>query len=137
MEGGFGQCSRQLTERHASVSSSCNSRMGCGVPCSQRLSVQLRPAKLLRLLPTLACVLVCFQILSSGDSASIDRAAAMARGVYLTRFLVEAPPNVANPTHLAEAAAMIAAEFPEVSGRLRRTRLLWLVTAGLICCCLL
>ncbi|XP_075265524.1 uncharacterized protein LOC142357914, partial [Convolutriloba macropyga] len=63
--------------------------------------------------PKSSSTLESLQILSSGDSASIDRAAAMARGVYLTRFLVEAPPNVANPTHLAEAAAMIAAEFPE------------------------
>mmetsp|Transcript_38753 Transcript_38753/g.109579 ORF Transcript_38753/g.109579 Transcript_38753/m.109579 type:complete len:618 (+) Transcript_38753:3-1856(+) len=58
--------------------------------------------------------LASLQILSSGDSASIARAAAMARGVMLTRLLVEAPPNVANPTHLAEAAALIASEFPEV-----------------------
>jgi leucyl aminopeptidase len=32
----------------------------------------------------------------------------------LTRFLVEAPPNVCTPTHLAEAAAMIAAGAPGV-----------------------
>lgn len=49
-----------------------------------------------------------------GSGATPDEAMAMARGTMLTRYLVEAPPNVATPTHLAEAAALIASEFPEV-----------------------
>jgi len=49
-----------------------------------------------------------------GSSASVEEAKAMAAGTMLTRYLVEAPPNVATPTHLAEAAALIASTFPEV-----------------------
>lgn len=58
--------------------------------------------------------LVCpsLQILSSANG-TLDEAAAIARGVTLTRYLVESPPNVATPSYLAEAAAMIADEFPE------------------------
>eukprot|EP00191_Tetraselmis_sp_GSL018_P004271 CAMPEP_0177612168 /NCGR_PEP_ID=MMETSP0419_2-20121207/21028_1 /TAXON_ID=582737 /ORGANISM="Tetraselmis sp., Strain GSL018" /LENGTH=528 /DNA_ID=CAMNT_0019108241 /DNA_START=231 /DNA_END=1817 /DNA_ORIENTATION=+ len=53
------------------------------------------------------------QVLSSG-SAAVDAAAATARGVTLARYLVESPPNIATPSYLAEAAAMIASEYPEV-----------------------
>jgi leucyl aminopeptidase len=59
-----------------------------------------------------------------GSGATPDEAMAMARGTMLTRYLVEAPPNVATPTHLAEAAALIASEFPEVGAhRARHTHL--------------
>lgn len=48
------------------------------------------------------------------SASSIAHGVALARGALLTRFLVEAPPNVCTPTHLAEAAEMIAAGAPEV-----------------------
>ncbi|MEW5303430.1 MAG: hypothetical protein WDW36_006123 [Sanguina aurantia] len=47
-------------------------------------------------------------------SAAIAEAQGIASGTSLTRYLVEAPPNVCTPTHLAEAAAHIAALNPEV-----------------------
>ena len=31
---------------------------------------------------------------------------------HITRYLVEAPPNVCTPTHLAEAAEYIAKRYP-------------------------
>ena len=51
-------------------------------------------------------------------AAAAQHAAAMAAGVQLTKQLVNAPPNVATPTALAEAAAAIAADFP---GRFKLT----------------
>ncbi|PSC76746.1 aminopeptidase family isoform B [Micractinium conductrix] len=55
-------------------------------------------------------------LLFGGDAAAaaIARARALALGALLTRYLVEAPPNVCTPTHLAHAAAEIAASAPEV-----------------------
>lgn len=44
----------------------------------------------------------------------VKKGEAVARGVLLTRYLVEAPPNVCNPQHLADTAQMIADEFPDV-----------------------
>ncbi|EFN59475.1 hypothetical protein CHLNCDRAFT_33905 [Chlorella variabilis] len=49
-----------------------------------------------------------------GAGAAIARGKALALGTLVTRYLVEAPPNVCTPTHLAEAAAKIAAEAPDV-----------------------
>lgn len=58
---------------------------------------------------------VAVKILMAGDASSaLERAAAIARGVMLTRYLVEAPPNFVNPTTLAEAAALIASSFSKV-----------------------
>ncbi|GMH39891.1 hypothetical protein BSKO_07795 [Bryopsis sp. KO-2023] len=45
---------------------------------------------------------------------AVSKAEAVARGVLLTRFLVEAPPNVCNPQHLADTAQSIADKFPDV-----------------------
>ncbi|DBA70641.1 TPA: hypothetical protein ACH3X2_012024 [Trebouxia sp. C0005] len=39
---------------------------------------------------------------------SVNRSCAMAKGAIVTRYLVEAPPNICTPTHLANAAAKIA-----------------------------
>ncbi|DBB18259.1 TPA: hypothetical protein ACH3X3_003221 [Trebouxia sp. C0006] len=39
---------------------------------------------------------------------SVERSYAMAKGAIVTRYLVEAPPNICTPTHLANAAAKIA-----------------------------
>ncbi|KAL4534249.1 hypothetical protein Ndes2437B_g03536 [Nannochloris sp. 'desiccata'] len=50
----------------------------------------------------------------AGADASIAHGVAMAKGALLTRYLVEAPPNVCTPTHLADAAAAIAAGAPDV-----------------------
>lgn len=47
-------------------------------------------------------------------STSVTHGVAMARGALLTRYLVEAPPNVCTPTHLADAAAEIAAGASDV-----------------------
>ncbi|KAL4431101.1 hypothetical protein ABPG75_006357 [Micractinium tetrahymenae] len=47
-------------------------------------------------------------------AAAIERGRALALGALLTRYLVEAPPNVCTPTHLAEAAAKIAADASDV-----------------------
>ncbi|KAG2422596.1 hypothetical protein HXX76_015923 [Chlamydomonas incerta] len=46
--------------------------------------------------------------------AAIKRGLAVARGNLLTRYLVESPPNVCTPSHLAATAAHIAAAAPEV-----------------------
>eukprot|EP00238_Polyblepharides_amylifera_P012700 CAMPEP_0196588190 /NCGR_PEP_ID=MMETSP1081-20130531/59770_1 /TAXON_ID=36882 /ORGANISM="Pyramimonas amylifera, Strain CCMP720" /LENGTH=529 /DNA_ID=CAMNT_0041910615 /DNA_START=272 /DNA_END=1861 /DNA_ORIENTATION=+ len=48
------------------------------------------------------------------NSTSVASAGARAAGTLLTKQLVSAPPNVATPTFLAEAAADIASEFPDV-----------------------
>lgn len=39
---------------------------------------------------------------------AVDRSSAMAKGAIVARYLVEAPPNICTPTHLANAAAKIA-----------------------------
>mmetsp|Transcript_11338 Transcript_11338/g.23935 ORF Transcript_11338/g.23935 Transcript_11338/m.23935 type:complete len:620 (-) Transcript_11338:134-1993(-) len=44
----------------------------------------------------------------------VAEAAALAKGITMARYLVEAPPNVASPKHLAECAKMIAEKFPDV-----------------------
>ena len=51
---------------------------------------------------------------NAAATESLQRGVAMARGAMLTRYLVEAPPNVCTPTYLAEAAATIAASAPDV-----------------------
>ncbi|KAL4421979.1 hypothetical protein ABPG77_011002 [Micractinium sp. CCAP 211/92] len=55
-------------------------------------------------------------LLFGGDAAAaaIERGRALALGALLARYLVEAPPNVCTPTHLAEAAAKIAADASDV-----------------------
>ncbi|KAG2430377.1 hypothetical protein HYH02_013739 [Chlamydomonas schloesseri] len=50
----------------------------------------------------------------AGAEAAIKRGLAVARGNLLTRYLVESPPNVCTPAHLAATAAHIAAVAPEV-----------------------
>jgi len=51
---------------------------------------------------------------ASGDTAAaIAAATAHATGTFMTRYLVEAPPNVCTPTHLAETAQAIAAASPD------------------------
>lgn len=56
------------------------------------------------------------ELLFGGDAAAaaIERGQALALGALLTRYLVEAPPNVCTPTHLAEAAAVVAQGAPDV-----------------------
>lgn len=54
----------------------------------------------------------------AATAAAAKHAAALVAGVQLTKQLVAAPPNVATPTALAEAAAAIAADFP---GRFKLT----------------
>jgi leucyl aminopeptidase len=50
----------------------------------------------------------------SADAASaLPRASAAAAGNLLARYLVEAPPNVCTPTHIADAAKHIASLAPE------------------------
>lgn len=46
--------------------------------------------------------------------ATVSKAEAVARGVILTRFLVEAPPNICTPQHLADTAKSIADKYPDV-----------------------
>ena len=56
----------------------------------------------------------CLTILSQENSkeltAPVDRAKALARGIYLARDLVTLPPNLATPTILAEKAGEVAAQ---------------------------
>lgn len=47
-------------------------------------------------------------------TAEISAGKAAASGIVLTKQLVAAPPNVCTPTALAETAAAVAAEFPDV-----------------------
>ena len=47
-------------------------------------------------------------LLFDADAAGIAAGSAMAKGVFLTKYLVEAPPNVCTPTHMAECAAHIS-----------------------------
>jgi leucyl aminopeptidase len=63
-------------------------------------------------LSPLAGVELLFAAGAPGAAAAVARGEALARGALLTRFLVEAPPNVCTPTYLAEAAAAVAAAAP-------------------------
>jgi len=45
--------------------------------------------------------------------AALSRAQGVASGVTLARYLVEAPPNICNPAHLADAARSCAALYPD------------------------
>eukprot|EP00213_Chloropicon_mariensis_P002239 CAMPEP_0197472006 /NCGR_PEP_ID=MMETSP1309-20131121/3104_1 /TAXON_ID=464262 /ORGANISM="Genus nov. species nov., Strain RCC998" /LENGTH=524 /DNA_ID=CAMNT_0043010211 /DNA_START=196 /DNA_END=1770 /DNA_ORIENTATION=+ len=49
-----------------------------------------------------------------GLDDKIAGAFALAKGQTMARYLVEAPPNVGSPKHLAECAAMIQKTFPDV-----------------------
>lgn len=49
---------------------------------------------------------------AASADAALKRASAAAAGNLLARYLVEAPPNVCTPTHLADAARHIAALAP-------------------------
>jgi leucyl aminopeptidase len=49
--------------------------------------------------------------LAESANAGLEQAAAICAGVELARALVAAPPNVATPHYLAEAAATLAADF--------------------------
>ncbi|GAB4822773.1 hypothetical protein N2152v2_009819 [Parachlorella kessleri] len=46
--------------------------------------------------------------------AAVRQGVVLARGALLTRYLVESPPNVATPSHLADAAKRIAEAAPDV-----------------------
>ena len=46
--------------------------------------------------------------------AHVSNAVALAKGITMARYLVEAPPNVASPKHLADCAALIAKTFPDL-----------------------
>ena len=46
--------------------------------------------------------------------AHVSNAVALAKGITMARYLVEAPPNVASPKHLADSAALIAKTFPDL-----------------------
>jgi leucyl aminopeptidase len=48
----------------------------------------------------------------AADDAALEAAAANAAGNLLARYLVEAPPNVCTPTHIADAAKHIATLCP-------------------------
>ncbi|KAK9812763.1 hypothetical protein WJX72_003306 [[Myrmecia] bisecta] len=58
------------------------------------------------------------EVLNLGSDASAAAAAeqglGFAKGTLLTRYLVEAPPNICTPAHLAEAAQSIADSAPDV-----------------------
>ena len=47
-------------------------------------------------------------------AASISRGVSLAKGNLYARYLVDAPPNVCNPTYLANSAKAIAEKFPDV-----------------------
>ncbi|KAI3433435.1 hypothetical protein D9Q98_003250 [Chlorella vulgaris] len=47
-------------------------------------------------------------------ASAVQHGQALALGALLTRYLVEAPPNVCTPSYLADTAAKIAAAAPEV-----------------------
>jgi len=51
---------------------------------------------------------------AAAGEAAVAKAKGIAAGTFLARYLVEAPPNVCTPTHLAEAAQHIAARSPSV-----------------------
>ena len=52
--------------------------------------------------------LTAVDLLFKADAAAISAGSALAKGVFLTKYLVEAPPNVCTPTHMAECAAHIS-----------------------------
>lgn len=56
--------------------------------------------------------LEALHILSGAGASGLAKGQAVAAGALLTRYLVEAPPNVCTPTHLADAAQHIASRFP-------------------------
>lgn len=47
-----------------------------------------------------------------GVEAGVKKGYAIAKGTLLTIYLVESPPNVCYPQHIADAAGMIAKKFP-------------------------
>jgi leucyl aminopeptidase len=47
-------------------------------------------------------------------AGGVAEGGALARGITLARYLVEAPPNVCTPSHVARAAEAIAASAPDV-----------------------
>ncbi|KAK9806577.1 hypothetical protein WJX73_003958 [Symbiochloris irregularis] len=51
---------------------------------------------------------------SDQAAAAVDRAAHLARGVLLARYLVETPANICNPTYLADCAKQIADSASDV-----------------------
>lgn len=51
-------------------------------------------------------------VAGGGDTPAVARGSAMAKGNLFARWLVNAPPNVCNPTYLAGAAKTIADQFP-------------------------
>jgi leucyl aminopeptidase len=65
-----------------------------------------------------ATKLESIQVLSSMDdkeaTTAIAKAKAAASGTFLSRYLVEAPPNVCTPSHIANTAKHIADKFPSV-----------------------
>lgn len=52
-------------------------------------------------------------VVGGGDSPAVGRGSALAAGNVFARWLVNAPPNVCNPTYLAGGARTIADKFPE------------------------
>jgi leucyl aminopeptidase len=61
--------------------------------------------------PLQSVALLCDE--SPAASAAIARGESLARGTLFAKYLVEAPPNVCNPSYLAAAAQSIAAKFPD------------------------
>ncbi|KAG2486113.1 hypothetical protein HYH03_015208 [Edaphochlamys debaryana] len=51
---------------------------------------------------------------AEAGAAAAARGVSVARGNLMTRYLVEAPPNVCTPTHLADTAKLIADAAPDV-----------------------
>eukprot|EP00798_Chlamydomonas_sp_ICE-L_P006676 gene6676-3341_t len=63
----------------------------------------------------LAAINILLPGMAEADAtAAVTKAGAIASGTNLTRYLVEAPPNVCTPTHIADSAKHIADKFPEV-----------------------
>lgn len=50
----------------------------------------------------------------NGVDAGVAKGRAIAAGALVTRYLVEAPPNVCTPSHLAATAVHLAQKFPSV-----------------------
>jgi leucyl aminopeptidase len=62
-------------------------------------------------------VLTSLEILGStveGLEKKVSDSMALAKGITVCRYLVEAPPNVASPEHLAECAQMIKDTYPDL-----------------------
>lgn len=51
---------------------------------------------------------------AAAATAAITRGVSLAKGNLYARWLVDAPPNVCNPTYLANSAKAIAEKFPDV-----------------------